>query len=71
MSVRVGSTVIAGTVEVDGVISPSSSNPVSASAISAALGDKQDALTTGTNIVINNNTISTPAAKVIIRRFSE
>lgn len=70
MSVRVGSTMIAGTVEVDGVISPSSSNPVSASAISTALDNKQNSLTTGTNIIINNDTISTSAAKVIIRRFS-
>lgn len=71
MSVRVGSTLIAGNIEVDSVISPSSTNPVSASAISVALADKQNALATGTNININNNTISTSAAQVVIRRFSE
>ena len=71
MSVRVGSTMIAGTIQIDSVISPSSSNPVEASAISTALADKQDTLTAGTNINIDNDTVSTTAAKVIIRRFSE
>ena len=70
MSVRAGSTLIAGGAEVDSIISQSSSNPVASSAIYNALNDKQNALSQGTNITINNDVISTPAAKVIIRRFS-
>lgn len=70
MSVKVGSTTIAGMMEIDGVISPSSANPVSGGAIYTALSDKQDSLSQGTNIAINNNVISTTAAKVIIRRLS-
>ena len=70
MSVKVGSTTIAGMMEIDSVISPSSANPVSGGAIYTALSDKQDSLSQGTNIAINNNVISTTAAKVIIRRLS-
>lgn len=70
MSVKLGSTLIAGTTEVDSIINPSSSNPVSGGAVYIALDNKQNTLAPGTNININNDVISTQAAKVIIRRFS-
>lgn len=70
MSIKVGSVSIAGNVTVDGAITPGSNNPVSGGAISTALLGKQNTLSTGNNITINNDVISTPAAKVIIRRFS-
>jgi hypothetical protein len=70
MSIRVGSTFIAGNIEVDSTITSASTNPVTGGAIYAALDGKQNTLSTGNNITINNDTIATSAAKVIIRRFS-
>jgi hypothetical protein len=70
MSVRIGSTLIAGTVEVDSTITQGSANPVAGGTLYTALDGKQNSLSQGTNITINNDVISTTAAKVIIRRFS-
>jgi len=70
MSVKLGSALIAGAMEVDNIINPSSNNPVSGGAVYTALDSKQNTLAPGTNININNDVISTQAAKVIIRRFS-
>lgn len=71
MSVRVGSVNIAGGIPIDSTITPASTNPVTGGAVSTALAGKQNTLSQGTNITINNDTIATSAAKVIIRRFSE
>lgn len=60
MSIRKGNFVIAGgnSITVDSAINPNSINPVQNSAIANALALKQDTITAGSGIIVDDDAVS-------------
>ena len=57
---------VAEQMTVDSTLSTTSTNPVQNKVITAAINDKQDVLTAGAGITINNNTITATGTSVLI-----